>query len=86
VQLAPATVRHPGLAYACYRVKLAERRIEQDGCGPAEEGDGGMAIHPPQARHAARSLALGDQLGVLRMESRAAREICLPSQVILPPA
>jgi hypothetical protein len=86
VEIAPATVRHGELGYACYRVERARRHIAQRACGPALPEDRGTPIRPAQPRHQRRhGVALSDQLGSVLVDTRGEREICLPSRVLSAP-
>jgi hypothetical protein len=79
--IAPAQIARPEDALVCYRARLATRRIEQDGCGPATPGDRGVAM-AKQPRHQKRTgIFVANQLGEHRLDSQAEAELCLPARV-----
>jgi hypothetical protein len=80
--LTPATVRHPAQNLLCYGATLARRYIAQDGCGPADPDDSGVALDPRQPRHARRDdLHTRDGFGTAVSESSKEKEVCLPAIV-----
>lgn len=82
--LTPATVRNPDSHLLCYTAKLASKRIEQSGCGPAVPGAKGTKIAPRQAPVAPHlGVHVANQLGNGRLDTKKPALICLPS-VALP--
>jgi uncharacterized repeat protein (TIGR01451 family) len=83
--LEPAAVRNPTQHLVCYRATLANKRIEQAGCGPANANGKGVKIEPAQEQHAPRAdVYAASQLGGLRLDTGREVEFCIPSAVQLP--
>src|SRR4029453_16753578 len=81
VDIAPAFIRNPGGHLACYKARLAKRRIPQNGCGPIEPGDLGARISPAQPKHQKRSgVFVANQLGSGQLDTVAEVELCIPSE------
>ena len=58
------------------------RDIEQHGCGPAQIGDRGAAIEPPQEEDGRRpSLWASNTLGDQRFDTTREVEVCLPTRL-----
>jgi hypothetical protein len=76
--LTPATVRNPASFLICYQVKLAKKRIPQNGCGPANPADKGTKI--TQTKHAPQpGVPVGNQLGGGVLDIKQERLLCIPS-------
>jgi hypothetical protein len=81
--LAPATVRHPDEMLACYKTKLATSEIPQLGCGAVDPSAKGTKT-PKQPKHTSRRVFVTDQLGSRPLDTKKAREVCVPSFVEFP--
>ncbi len=53
--LAPVVIRNPDDHLVCYQAKIAKRNVPQDGCGPLDPDDKGVAIDPKPAKHEKRA-------------------------------
>lgn len=84
LSLTPAAVRNPDSHLLCYTAKLASKRIEQRGCGPAAPGAKGTKIAPKPAPVAPRlGVHVANQFGSGQLDSKKPSLVCLPS-VALP--
>ncbi len=78
--ITPATVRNPAAHLLCYSAKIATKRIEQNGCGPAVAGDKGTKIVPKQAKHVPQlGLHLANQFGTTNVDTKKVTFVCIPS-------
>lgn len=83
--IAPATIARLADHLVCYRATLAQRRIEQDGCGPLLPGDRGVKLDPRQpAQLREENVFVSNQFGEGTFDSKPAVELCIPSRVVDP--
>ncbi len=76
---APAMVRNPAERLLCYGAKLATKRVEQTGCGPADPRAKGVKITPGQPPVARRTLPVTNALGTASLDVTKPAFVCLPS-------
>lgn len=83
--IAPALQKHAEARLVCYQAKASRKLIAQNGCGPAQPGDGGTPISPKQAKHEKRSgIHVADQLGSGQRGTVKEVELCIPSELVSP--
>ena len=87
VPITPAAIRNQAAHLVCYQAKLAKAVIPQTGCGPAQPGDKGSKIDPPQEKHVKRiAVNVNNQFGPGKLDTTGEAEFCIPStKAILPP-
>lgn len=84
--ITPATIRNPDDYLACFKAKLAKKKILQNGCTPLIPGDSGEAFSPKQvAPELPDGLHVADQLGTGQLDQTKLREICIPASVVFGP-
>jgi len=82
----PAVIQNPEVFLACYGVKIANRFIAQDGCGPASFPYIETTIVPPQEPHTARyGINTNNQFDPMIWSSKKALELCIPTVFRIPP-
>ena len=80
-----AIVRNPNAHLVCYRAILAKNEIPQLGCEPADPNNEGTPIIPAQPGHIRlRGVHTNNEFGPQQLDTIGERELCIPSEEILP--